>query len=472
MVRSVFLGLWMAFFSLGVMAQSLPVSISQMMAKHKVSEENFSLIIQDVSRDVPLVELNPDVLRTPASVTKLLTTAAGLIRMGEDFRWPTRFYVDKMPDANGVVEGNLYVQGGGDPFLVEERLSLMLKALREKGVRHVTGDIVLDNSLYYLPPEARNPELFDGNKWSAYNAVPSPLMVNFRTIKLRLLPAGKGKVSIKLWPNIANWKIENAMKISSGNCDKHYSPSPEITRDEKGFAVVTFTGEYSTACGARELTVVMGEASEQFYYLFHDLWYQAGGSFDGGGRIGQVPSTAKLIYTGVSLPLSDQIQKMNQLSNNVMTRQLMLTLGAHVFGVPGSLEKGRQAVIETLSAFGVPMNGVVLDNGSGLSRHTQFSARTLSTLLLNMYHSSYAKTFMNSLAIAGEAGTLKARFKGENWASRIIGKTGTLDNVRSFAGYVHASSGQVYVVVMMGNGRDAVNSRWLQDDILLWVFQQ
>lgn len=449
----------------------VPASIAGFLNKHHVATDDFSMVIQDVTQSRPLVQLNEAVSRTPASVMKLLTTSAGLIRMGENFQWPTRFYVDKMPDANGVVQGNLYIKGGGDPFLVDEKLKQYLVALREKGVRHIAGDIVLDHSLYYLPPEARDSESFDGNQWSAYNAVPHPLMVNFRTVKVRLKPNGKN-VMVSFWPNVMNWKVNNQMKVSKATCKNHYSPALDLERDKQGYATITLTGRYSTACGERELTVVMGEASEQFYYLFHDLWYELGGSFDGGGRIGQVPATAKLLYTGLSEPLANQIQKMNQFSNNVMTRQLMLTLGTYTYGVPGSLEKGRKAVIDTLSAFGVPIEQITLDNGSGLSRETRVSAQEVSTLLLNMYHSKNKQVFLDSLSVAGEIGTLKQRFRGEPLQGKVLAKTGTLKDVRALAGYVFAKSGHVYVVVMIGNGKSAVNSRSLQDDVLRWVFEQ
>lgn len=464
--------LFFLYFSAFSAAQQVPAQIGQFLKKNGVAEEGVSLIVQDVKQEVPLVSVNARVLRSPASLEKVLTTAAGLIRMGGDYLWQTKFYADAMPDANGVIQGNLYVQGGGDPFLVEERLQQMIKDLRGRGVRHITGNIVLDNSLYYLPQEARDTYSFDGNRWSAYNAVPSPLMVNFRTVKVRLSPQGKKGVKVVLWPNIMNWQIDNQMTINAGKCDANYAPAVDLLRDERGYARVQLTGKYSTACGERELTVVMGEASEQFYYLFHDLWLAEGGSFDGSGQIAPVPSTAKPLYSGMSLPLREQIQKMNQLSNNVMTRQLMLTLGAHVYGVPGSLEKGRQAVAETLAAFGVPIEGMVIDNGSGLSRHSRVSAETLAVLLRNLYASGFAMEFMQSLAVAGESGTLNKRFVGEALQGRVIGKTGTIDEVRGFAGYVQSQSGHVYVVVIIGNGKDAVNSRALQDDILRWVYQQ
>ncbi len=172
-------------------AEQLPAVIEKMIATHHVAKGDLSLLIKDVYRQAPLVSFNAQVSRSPASLMKLLTKAAALIRMGPDYRWPTRFYIDHFPDADGVLKGNLYVQGGGDPFLVEERLESMLIDLREKGIRHLSGDIVLDTSLYRLSAEERDRYTFDGDPWSPYNAVPNPLMVNFRTVKIRLQPRGK-----------------------------------------------------------------------------------------------------------------------------------------------------------------------------------------------------------------------------------------------------------------------------------------
>ena len=231
-------------------------------------------------------------------------------------------------------------------------------------------------------------------------------------------------------------------------------------------------GTYATGCGAQDVMLVLGEASEQFYYLFRDLWYRLGGSFDGAGKVAKTPSTAKHIYTGLSEPLAVQIQRMNQESNNVMTRQLMLTLGAKTFDPPGSLEKGRNAVRMTLEAFGINTDGMIIDNGAGLSRLELTSAEQLAQLLRYIYLSDQGQTFLQSLAVAGESGTLRKRYRGEALAGRVIGKTGTIDNVRSFAGYVRAESGRNYVVVIIGNGKSAVRSRAMQDDLFRWLYQQ
>lgn len=449
-------------------AAILPAEVAAMLNKHRVNRDDVSIWVQAVDADQPLVELNGQRQRNPASVAKLLTTSAGLIRLGHDYHWHTRFYVDAPPDSNGVLNGNLYIEGGADPFLVEERLSAMIDALRERGIRRITGNIVLDESLYRLPPEAKDRESFDGNPWAAYNAVPNPLMVNFRTIKLRMRPQGGG-VAFDLWPNIVNWKIDNQMNVNNGSCNKNYAPIVNIERDDRGYATVILKGRYSLQCGKREVTVVMGEAVEQFYYLFRDLWYQKGGSLDGAGAVGVHPAQAKLFYSGESLPLSELIAMMNQQSNNVMTRQLMLTLGVETYGRPGSLQKGRDAIVNTLSAFGIDTHGMIIDNGAGLSRISRLTAAQLVMLLRSLYYSDKKQVFLDSLAVAGEIGTLRKRYRGEHLSGNLRGKTGTIDGVRAFAGFLRSKSGQDYVVVIIGNGKAALPSRYMQDDLFRWI---
>ena len=161
-MRIGFVLLW-ACFSLLAQAQQVPAAVTEMLNKNKVAAEDVSIWVQGIEAEQPLVDLNGKQPRHPASVAKVLTTASGLIRLGADFRWETKFYVDSLPDANGVVDGNLYVIGGGDPFLVEEQLLAMLQGLQQAGVRHITGDIVLDDSLYHLSPQSATPPPLTAN---------------------------------------------------------------------------------------------------------------------------------------------------------------------------------------------------------------------------------------------------------------------------------------------------------------------
>ena len=297
-------------------------------------------------------------------------------------------------------------------------------------------------------------------------------MVNFNSVKIIFNPVGKGSVDISLSPAIKSWRIKNELKINSGKCAQNYSPKLNFERDNKGYADLTITGLYSLNCGRQELNAVLGESTELFYYLFKELWTKHGGSIDGGGRYGKIPPNAQLLLSAPSLPLSEAITKMNTFSNNVMTRQLMLTLGAYVYGETGDLQKGRDALNATLQEFGVDMQGAFIDNGSGLSRDTQVSARMFNQLLINLYRSEVRKVFVNSLAVAGRTGTLRKRMRGSVLEGNVVGKTGTIKGVRAFAGYVFAKSGAVYTVVIIGNGKSAGAAKGMQDDLFNWIYRQ
>lgn len=449
---------------------NVPVAVSQMLAQDKVNTNDVSVWVQAMDAEQPLVALNVDTPRHPASVAKLFTTAAGLIHFGAEHRFQTRFYGDQLPDANGVLDGNLYIVGGGDPFLVNERLSAMLSALMAQGVRQITGDIVLDDGLFVLNAQERDGGSFDGAPWSPYNAVPHPLMVDFRTITLTATPSKNG-LQLVINPKMASWVIKNNIQLQNGKC-KGLAVSARLERNERGFVDFVLNGSMQRSCGRQEVSIVAGEAVEQFYYLFREQWLALGGSFQGQGRMGRVPSTAKLLFAGESLPLAELIAMMNQMSNNVMTRQLMLILGADYYRQTGTLALGREAVRQVLSNHGVQLSDLYLDNGAGLSRQTVTTAREVANLLRVMYYSPHAEPFLRSLAVAGQSGTMKKRFAGEALAGEVWGKTGTVREVRSFAGYVHARSGRQYMIVVLGQGKSAVNSRTFQDRLMRWVFEQ
>lgn len=156
-----------------------------------------------------------------------------------------------------------------------------------------------------------------------------------------------------------------------------------------------------------------------------------------------------------------------------MTRQLMLSLGAKQYGAPGTLEKGRLAVMDVLQNQGIPTTGIVIDNGSGLSREARISASQLGLLLQKIWHEPYMPEMLNSLPLLGEDGTLARRFRKTEQAGRSRLKTGTLNRVTAIAGYMLTRSGKRMVIVAQHNGRRAGSAgRGLQNELLEWVFEQ
>ena len=199
-----------------------------------------------------------------------------------------------------------------------------------------------------------------------------------------------------------------------------------------------------------------------------------GGTLKGGVKVGTVRSTDELFYVHSSPTLGEQIRLINKWSNNVMTRQLLLTLGARKYGAPGTLDKGRRAIIEVLENNGIDTKGIRLENGSGLSRSAQISATQMGNLLETAYRDPYMPEFMASLSLPGVDGTLVNRFNKDDLRGRSHFKTGTLDYVTAIAGYMLNRKGKRLVIVIQHNGKKTGGGRGrkIQDALLRWSFEQ
>ena len=176
------------------------------------------------------------------------------------------------------------------------------------------------------------------------------------------------------------------------------------------------------------------------------------------------------MHTHESRPLGEIIRSVNKFSNNVMARQLLLTLGAERQGPPGTTAKGAAAIRAWLDAAGIDMPALVMDNGSGRSRRTRVSAAGLGRLLQAAYRSPTMSEFVASLPLAATDGSMSRRLRGDPLAGRAHVKTGLLEGVLALAGYVHAVSGRSYVVVLLLNhpGVHYGVGSAVQDALLRW----
>jgi D-alanyl-D-alanine carboxypeptidase/D-alanyl-D-alanine-endopeptidase (penicillin-binding protein 4) len=206
------------------------------------------------------------------------------------------------------------------------------------------------------------------------------------------------------------------------------------------------------------------------YGLFKTLWQDAGGSLAGRLRVAPVPAGAALLVTSESPPLADVIRSINKFSNNVMARHMLLTLGAERFGAPGTVEKGDRVVEEFLNRRGVVVPELRVENGAGLSRESRISARGLVKILLAADKSPYRPEFVSSLGLAGLDGTVRRRFRDEEFAGHMHLKTGTLSGVHAIAGYVDCASGRRFAVAILQNGPGWPDES--QAAVLRWIYRQ
>jgi D-alanyl-D-alanine carboxypeptidase/D-alanyl-D-alanine-endopeptidase (penicillin-binding protein 4) len=189
--------------------------------------------------------------------------------------------------------------------------------------------------------------------------------------------------------------------------------------------------------------------------MFEPLWREVGGSFSGELRDAVVPPGNPPALIWESPPLGEIIRSINKNSNNVMTRQLLYTLGAEATGPPGTRTNGVAVVREILAARGLDTSSLMLQNGAGLSRDERASMGFLVDLLRAAYRSPYAPEFIASLSLGGLDGTTRGRFGAAEPSQVMHLKTGRLDHVSAVAGYVRAANDKTYVVAVVMNSPDA-----------------
>ncbi|MDH3514750.1 MAG: D-alanyl-D-alanine carboxypeptidase/D-alanyl-D-alanine-endopeptidase, partial [Gammaproteobacteria bacterium] len=321
--------------------------------------------------------------------------------------------------------------------------------------------------------EAGDPADFDNQPLRAYNVLPTALLVNFQAVNFRFTPQ-PGRLQIVADPLPANVEIENRVSLTDAPCRGWARRLGMKVRHEEGRTRVIFSGRYDAECGSRELFRVVSEPAPFILGLFRSLWAELGGRFQGGVREDKVPAGASLYYTGWSPPLGDVIRSVNKYSNNVMARQLLLTLGAEQAGVPGTTEKGIQSVRDWLKRRKLIFPELVLENGAGLSRAESITARHLGQVLLAGWEGPFMPEYVSSLAVAALDGTLRRRFNEAGFDGQMHLKTGSLNDVRSVAGYVLDRAGRRVVVVCLHNHAraDASAGERVQEAVLKWVYER
>ncbi len=460
-----------ALLALPVAASDLPARPRAVLNQQLVPDSDVSVIVRDVSSGESLVELNPDLPRAPASTMKLLPTWAALDLLGPAYTWKTRAWADA-PVIKGVLKGNLYLQGGGDPLLTIERWWRFISDLRQSGLRVIEGDIVIDQTRF-APPEER-PEDFDGKFWRTYNVLPDALLVNWQSSDFTIRPADDGQgIEIGIQPFPEGLVVDNRVTLTNGRC---------VGRDRRvGYTIaptnpgrVVVTGRLAASCGPQTQRLAIMEPAQFAYGTFVTLWRQLGGEFRGGLLRAPTPPSARLLLTQQSQPLAEIVRVTNKYSSNMMARSLLLAIAAEKSGTPATSAAGEAVIRDWLKGRGLVLPELVISNGSGLSREARISGDSMARILVGAWRSRFAPEFLSSLSLGGLDGTLEKRFRNVNDPSRIRMKTGTLRDVSAIAGYVSGDSGRTYAVVIFVNHTGVQNGvgETIQAAVIDWVLRQ
>ena len=447
---------------------SLPPEVLRVLKQQGLRERGLSVYVQELGQAQPLLAVNADAPRNPASTMKLLTTLAALEELGPAWTWKTEAYATA-PVVNGVLEGDLYIKGYGDPYLVIEHFWRFLRALRKGGIDEIRGNLVIDES--YFEPSLGRAAQFDRRPDHAYNVEPRALLVNFQAVNLRFLPEPKAqRVRIVADPQPAQFTLDNRVRLVRGPCGHGpYGVGVQVLPRAMPQRIM-FSGRYSVDCGEDNLYRVVAEGGSYVHGVFKTVWTELGGKFSGGVREAVTPADAQLLHAATSPPLSDILRSVNKHSNNVMTRHVLLTLGAEKYGPPGTVSKGIAAIRDWLQRRGLDFPELVIENGSGLSRHERISARHLADVVRTGWESPYMPEYLASLPILSMDGTLRLR-SGGALAGRAHLKTGSLNDVRAKAGVVLDEQGRRLVVVILHNDAraDTAAGEAVHNAVLAWV---
>src|SRR5438552_2386709 len=442
-------------------AGDLPKKTLDALRAAGIPQASVSAWVQELGAPQPTVALHGEAPMNPASTMKLVTTFAALELLGPAYQWKTEAYLDG---------AQLVLRGYGDPKLNYESFWMLLRNLRGRGLRELTGDIVLDRS--FFGPVQHNP--FDSDVFRPYNVAPDALLVNFKSLRFTFVPEPEKGVRVFAEPALPGLEIVNTLKLGGGSC-------PDGTRAFREAIQATFqsqpprasfVGTYPLTCGERDLNVALHEPQEYEAAMIRQLWREMGGTWSGTLREGSASPSARLLYVHESEPLAEIVRDINKFSNNVMARQLFLTIGGELGGAPARSEEAARAIKQWLAAKKIAAPELVLENGSGLSRLERISAQHMAALLAAAWRSPVMPEFISSLPLVATDGTMRKRLRGERVAGNAHIKTGLLSDARAIAGYVLDRSGRRHAVVMIVNHPNAPQADAAIDALLEWVYDK
>jgi D-alanyl-D-alanine carboxypeptidase/D-alanyl-D-alanine-endopeptidase (penicillin-binding protein 4) len=452
----------------GSAVAELPPEVQSVLTSLRVPADGVSIVVQAVDAAEPILSQLPDTPRNPASVMKTVTTWSALESLGPTFEWPTEVYF-LGPFDGKTLDGDIAFKGYGDPYLVEEEVWKMLHALRRAGLEEIKGDFVFDDSYFTVDDEA--PGAFDGEPYRSYNVVPNALLMNFKAVQFQIVPdLVADRVRVTTDPILSNLEISNGIKLGNGSCGG-FQRGVSFDHGNTGtLDRAVLGGEYSRRCNAYSLSRAVLQHDTYAFGLFSALWREVGGKFSGKLKRSVVPagSAPQLIWT--SVPLGEVIRSINKNSNNVMTRQLVYTLGAQRFGAPGTRENGVRAIREFLEMRGLDVTPLEMHNGAGLSRDERVSARLLVGVLRSAARSPFAPEFMASLSLGGMDGTMRNRFNSGAIKTVTHVKTGRIDDVSALAGYVHGAQ-HTYAMAVLVNSKAAERGpgQEIEEAVVRWI---
>ena len=389
---------------------------------------------------------NADKPMIPASVQKLVVSSAALHYLGPAYTFKTRV-AHGGRRKGGVIQGDLYIKGMGDPKLTPEQLFILADNVRALGVARVEGRLILDGSFFGWEDSAPGRE---GKKTQrAYDAGLGALSVSFNTLAVRVFPGAEAgePLAVSILPDPGFIRIVN--KTSTGKPRE----KPAATRSSgKEGDTLTVTGRMEPGDVEETVYVNVEDPARMAGETLLRYLKAAGVEITGGWAEGVAPASAVTLYEHKSEPLALVLRGLNKFSNNFTAEQVAMTLAAELDGPPATHQGAQRILTDFLAEIGVPIQGVKLVDASGLSRENRMTAGALSRLLYVMGgRFDVGPDLVAALGIMGVDGSLRKRGNGLPIVSAARAKTGSLSGIVSLAGYAAGAGGKPYAFTIIIN---------------------
>lgn len=448
MKRNVLLGIGL-LVSLVLTAQTEP--LQKILSNECTKNANVSLCVQNLSTGKTLISCRPQAVVPPASVMKVVTSATALELLGENFRFSTFLETDGILE-NGVLKGNLYIRGTGDPTLGSAKLGdrsflyKWAKALKTAGIREIQGDVVSDVS--FFDGDAINPQWIweDIGNYYAPGIYALPYMDNTLNVQLRSAAVGSVAEVVKTIPYIEGLSFENHIRCTSITYDGAYIHGVPYSNvrylvgsvpSNRGIFGVRGDIPNPPLLLAQHLCMRLRETG---IVVRGQADYQTESS----------PASRTVLYTHLSEPLSGIIKEVNQHSNNLYAEQVFRYLGS-VLSTPCTIVNSVEVERNCWRNRGIFLNSSFIMDGCGLAPQDALSAEILVQILSYMWRGNHRQSFLESLPVAGQSGTLKSFLSGTPLEGKVQAKSGTTSRIKSYAGYIYLPNNQTLAFAVIVN---------------------
>lgn len=433
---------------------TLPAAVKTRLQAAAIPDIAFTAIALRLADGRVMYSNNANAALQPASTLKVLTSIVALDALGPAHRGRVEFR-SAGEIRDGALHGDLVIRGLANPDFDANALRSVLAKLSHQGINDIRGDVILDRHFFVpartdigLPPFDETPEF-------RYNVIPDALMLGSNLHSLEISSTDSA-LRISANPALPGVRFESALTLVDGSCTDWEDTwqLPTVTTHNGGDVVVKLNGQYPKHCSINTAINVL-DRTLYADRLIRAIWSERGGRIVGVVRdttTGTDANSPRLLTQHESRTLAEFNRDIVKRSDNPITRLTYLTLGAQSDSTRLTTSERAEAVVRRwLAKHRIDATGLVLDNGSGLSRSERITAITLAEVLRVGHQSVWAPEFMAMFPIVGVDGGMRNRLLESGVTGRARLKTGTLRNTMALAGFVPDASGQMHAVVTIVN---------------------